>query len=246
MLQSTAALIGYISASRVRALACLQLSRGAAGPFSLATFPPPRQPPRRARKPVNTHKVRSTHSGVTIRPDGRMVPKISFGPPIVAACRKEFPSTVFDVKLGIFEPERRISDFARAGADVISVHPESTVQLGAVINLIREADCAAGVVLNPATPVSAVEHVLDECAVAVVMLVNPGYGGPKYMDTAKTKIAALRERSPHLHISVDGGVSSKNAHELVDAGANVLVAGGSVFSAPNKRAALDALRVRAS
>jgi len=77
--------------------------------------------------------------------DGRMVPKISFGSPIVAACRKEFPDTVFDVKLGIIEPERRISDFAKAGADVISVHPESTLQLGAVINMILESGCSAGV-----------------------------------------------------------------------------------------------------
>ena len=94
-----------------------------------------------------------------------MVPKISFGAPVIAACRQEFPETVFDVKLGVVEPERRIADFIKAGADIISVHPEATVQLGAAINMILDGGRAAGVVLNPATGVCAVEHVLDSCKV---------------------------------------------------------------------------------
>jgi len=105
--------------------------------------------------------------------DGRMVPKISFGAPIVAACRKKFQhGVVFDVKLGCVEPEHRVKDFIEAGADIISVHPESTLQLSAVLNKIQSAGVAAGVVLNPGTSVSAVEHVLDQCQVAVVMLVS--------------------------------------------------------------------------
>ena len=104
--------------------------------------------------------------------DGRMVPKISFGAPIVAACRDSFPNTVFDVKLGCIEPEARVDDFIKAGADILSVHPEATVQLGAVINRIADAGIAPGVVLNPGTSISAVEHVLDQCKVAVVMLVS--------------------------------------------------------------------------
>lgn len=103
--------------------------------------------------------------------DGRMVPKISFGAPIVSACRKAFPMTIFDVKLGCIEPEHRVDDFVKAGADIISVHPESTVQLSAVINKIQAAGVAPGVVLNPGTSVGAVEHVLDQCQVVVVMLV---------------------------------------------------------------------------
>ena len=103
--------------------------------------------------------------------DGRMVPKISFGAPVVSACRKAFPTTVLDVKLGCVEPEHRIDDFVKAGADILSVHPESTLQLGAVINKIYASGVAPGVVLNPGTPVSAVEYVLDQCQVAVVMLV---------------------------------------------------------------------------
>ena len=104
--------------------------------------------------------------------DGRMVPKISFGAPVVAACRAAFPNTVFDVKLGCIEPEARVSDFVKAGADIISVHPEATLQLGAVINKIADFGVAPGVVLNPGTSVSSVEHVLDQCKVAVVMLVS--------------------------------------------------------------------------
>lgn len=174
--------------------------------------------------------------------DGRMVPKISFGAPVVASCRPLFPNTVFDVKLGCIEPEHRIGDFVKAGADIISVHPEATLQLGAVIHMIESAGCAPGVVLNPATPLSAVEHVLDQCQVAVVMLVNPGYGGPKYIKPALDKIKLLRKLKPDLHISVDGGVSEKNAHQFIEAGANVLVAGGVVFKAEDKIGAISKLR----
>jgi ribulose-phosphate 3-epimerase len=104
--------------------------------------------------------------------DGRMVPKISFGAPVVASCRKAFPNTIFDVKLGCIEPEARVDDFIKAGADILSVHPEATLQLGAVIHKIDAAGVAPGVVLNPGTSISAVEHVLDQCQVAVVMLVS--------------------------------------------------------------------------
>ena len=104
--------------------------------------------------------------------DGRMVPKISFGAPVVAACRQQFPSVVFDVKLGCVEPEHRIEEFAKAGADVLSVHPESTLQLAAVIQKIQDFGIAPGVVLNPGTSIHTVEHVLDHCKVAVVMLVR--------------------------------------------------------------------------
>jgi len=106
-----------------------------------------------------------------------MVPKISFGAPLVEACRKAFPdNVVFDVKLGCVEPEHRVDDFIKAGADILSVHPESTLQLGAVINRINEGGVAPGVVLNPGTSVSTVEHLLDQCKVAIVMLVS-GIGG---------------------------------------------------------------------
>mmetsp|Transcript_17418 Transcript_17418/g.54143 ORF Transcript_17418/g.54143 Transcript_17418/m.54143 type:complete len:280 (+) Transcript_17418:66-905(+) len=178
--------------------------------------------------------------------DGRMVPKVSFGSPIVSALRAELPNTVFDVKLGCMEPERRVSEFAKAGADIMSVHPEATVQLGAVLNEINKADCAPGVILNPATPVSAVEHVLDLVDVVVVMLVNPGWGGPTYVDEACRKIQALREactrKGVNPWIEVDGGVSASTVPQLLASGANVLVAGGSVFSARDKEAAIAELK----
>ena len=178
--------------------------------------------------------------------DGKMVPKVSIGSPIVSACRNTFPDTVFDVKLGCIEPENRIDEFCKAGADILSVHPEATLQLGAVINKIEKAGIAPGVILNPGTPISAVEYVLDQCQVAVVMLVNPGHGGPKYLNSAIDKIKQLRMLKPDLHISVDGGVNEKNAPELLAAGANVLVAGGGVFKAENKAFAINTLKNTAS
>mmetsp|Transcript_36813 Transcript_36813/g.103858 ORF Transcript_36813/g.103858 Transcript_36813/m.103858 type:complete len:302 (+) Transcript_36813:308-1213(+) len=178
--------------------------------------------------------------------DGRMVPKISLGSPVIKSLRSRLPEIIFDVKLGVFEPEHRVAEFARAGADIISVHPEATLQLPAVLHKIRSAGCAAGVVLNPGTPVSTIQHVLEEIDVVVVMLVNPGWGGPKYMTQALEKIFNLRYESDRreldLWIEVDGGVSSKNARALIDAGANALVAGGSVFSSEDMRLAIEQLK----
>lgn len=180
--------------------------------------------------------------------DGRMVPKISFGTPVVAALRNHFPTTVFDVKLSIIEPERRVADFAQAGADIISVHPEATLQLPATLDLISSAGCAPGVVLNPGTPLSVIEPVLEPglVDVIVVMLVNPGHGGPMYMDTALRKIDSIKrlcaQRGMDPWIEVDGGVSAKNARLLIAAGANALVAGGALFKAEDKRTALRQLR----
>jgi ribulose-phosphate 3-epimerase len=170
-----------------------------------------------------------------------MVPKISFGAALISSCREKFPDIIFDVKLGCIKPEYKIKDFCDAGADIITVHPESTLQLAAVINMIDKEGVAPGVILNPGTSVSIVEHVIPQCQVAVVMLVNPGYGGPKYMDQAIEKIQHLRALKPDLHISVDGGVNEKNAQFFLKAGANVLVAGGGVFKADDKKAAIDRL-----
>ena len=144
-------------------------------------------------------------------------------------------------------PEDRIKEFAKAGADIISFHPESTQQPAAVIHAISEAGCAPGLVINPGTSLSTVEHLIDQVEVVVIMLVSPGWGGPKYMDAAKYKIEELikmcKERKIKLpYIEVDGGVSMKNAGELISAGANVLVAGGSIFSAEDKSAAVNELK----
>mmetsp|Transcript_419 Transcript_419/g.729 ORF Transcript_419/g.729 Transcript_419/m.729 type:complete len:193 (-) Transcript_419:123-701(-) len=176
-----------------------------------------------------------------------MVPKVSFGSPVVKAIREQVPDdVVLDVKLGCISPEDRIREFSKAGADVLSFHPEATLQPMAVINEIESAGCAPGLVLNPGTSIETVHSMLEMVDVVVVMLVNPGWGGPKYMDAATDKIRALRAigaangRDPW--IEVDGGVSSKNAAQLIYAGANALVAGGSVFNAEDKYSAIQSLR----
>ena len=156
------------------------------------------------------------------------------GAPVVAAARKACPDTVIDVKLGCIDPENRVAEFAAAGADAISFHPEATKQPAAVANRIRDAGVAPGIVLNPGTAVAAVEPLLGLVDLAVVMLVSPGYGGPKYTELAVEKVRALRALRPDLHISVDGGVNEKIAPELLRAGANVLVAGGAIFKADDK------------
>ena len=141
---------------------------------------------------------------------------------------------MIDVKLGCIDPENRIAEFAVAGADAISFHPEATKQPAAVAQRIRDAGIAPGIVLNPGTAVASVAPLLDIVDLAVVMLVSPGYGGPKYTELAVEKVKALRALRPDLHISVDGGVNAKIAPELLRAGANVLVAGGAIFKADDK------------
>ena len=173
--------------------------------------------------------------------DGVFVPKVSFGAPVVSAARKACPDTVIDVKLGCIDPENRVAEFAAAGADAISFHPEATKQPMAVAQKIRAAGVAPGIVLNPGTAVASVAPLLDIVDLAVVMLVSPGYGGPKYTELAVDKVKALRELRPDLHISVDGGVNAKIAPELLRAGANVLVAGGAIFKADDKKAVVAEL-----
>jgi len=178
--------------------------------------------------------------------DGVFVPKVSFGSVVISALRKRYPETVLDVKLSCVNPENRVDEMVKAGADIISIHPESTCQFPAVINKIVSSNIAAGVVLNPGTPVSLIEAVIADIDIVVVMLVNPGWGGKKYLSLAISKIKQIHElaetlKVPVPHISVDGGVSTSNSASLLEAGANVLVAGGSVFSAEDKGQAIAAL-----
>ena len=180
--------------------------------------------------------------------DGKFAPKISIGSPVVAAVREAFPDTVLDVKLSVVEPERHVATFVKAGADIISLHPESTLQLGAVLEQVNKEGCSPGVILNPAVPVQSIESVLEfEMAdVIVIMLVNPGWGGDPNLDLALRKIKDINEfclsRGCHLpHIEVDGGVSTKNSGALVGAGASVLVAGSSLFNCKDKRKAIRQL-----
>ena len=165
--------------------------------------------------------------------DGRFVPSISFGMPVIKSIRK-VTRKVFDVHLMIQEPERYIDDFATCGADLITVHAESCVHLDRVIHQIREKGLKVGVALNPATPLSALDYVLDKVDMVLIMTVNPGFGGQKYIESCDGKIRELRKRISRLglnvDIQVDGGINEETLPRVLQAGANVIVAGSAVFN----------------
>lgn len=165
--------------------------------------------------------------------DGTFVPNITYGPPVIGALRKK-SALFFDVHLMIVEPERHLADFAAAGADLLVVHAEATAHLDGTLREIRRLGMKAGVSLNPATPVSALENVLDLLDLALVMTVNPGFGGQSLIPQSLEKIsrlAAMRERRDFL-IEADGGVTPDNTPDLVRAGADVLVSGSAFFRFP--------------
>ncbi|MCY4574567.1 MAG: ribulose-phosphate 3-epimerase, partial [Gemmatimonadetes bacterium] len=173
--------------------------------------------------------------------DGRFVPNITIGPLIADAVRGVTERTV-DVHLMIEDPDRYIGDFARAGADVITVHVEAARHLHRTLERIRGLGKRAGVALNPATPLAAIEEVLDGIDLLLVMTVNPGFGGQAFIGQSLDKLARARalveERRPgEVDVQVDGGVSEKTAPALVAAGATVLVAGSAVFGHPGGAAA---------
>lgn len=177
--------------------------------------------------------------------DGHFVPNISFGPVVVQALRRHC-SLPFDVHLMIAPADPYLEAFARAGADLISLHPEAGPHLHRSLQTIRGLGKKAGVVLNPATPVSAVENVLDLCDLILVMSVNPGFGGQSFLEGQLTKIAALRRMidasGRKIALQVDGGVTAATAPRCIAAGADVLVAGTAVFGAPDYAAAIQGLR----
>ena len=179
--------------------------------------------------------------------DGRFVPNITIGPVVVAAVRKATKKPV-DVHLMIVEPERYLDDFAAAGADHLMVHcePGATIHLHRTLSQIRGLGKVAGVVLNPATPVSQIEHVLHLCGIVLVMTVNPGFGGQQFLPEMLPKIRALRrlcdERGLDPAIEVDGGLSGENAWQAIEAGATAIVAGSAVFHAPDYAKAIAAIR----
>ena len=167
--------------------------------------------------------------------DGVFVPNISFGLPIVQALR---PATrlPLEVHLMIVHPERYVEEFARAGADTIIVHQEVSPHLDRTLRFIREFGKRAGVALNPATPLSTLEHVLELCDLVLMMTVNPGFGGQRFIRYTLAKLQAahslIMARNPACELEVDGGIDAQTAPEVVAAGANVLVAGTSVFRHP--------------
>jgi ribulose-phosphate 3-epimerase len=181
--------------------------------------------------------------------DGRFVPNITIGPPIVAAVRRATAKPL-DVHLMIVEPERYVADFAAAGADHILVHAEgsATIHLDRVLHQIRDLGKKAGAVLNPATPPEALDYVLELCDIILVMTVNPGFGGQKFIPGMIPKIRRLRQscndRGLATRIEVDGGINPKTAPLVLQAGADALVAGNAVYTAPDYAQAIQALRPR--
>lgn len=175
--------------------------------------------------------------------DGRFVPNITIGPPVVAAVRRE-TRLPLDVHLMIVEPEKYIGAFVDAGADIVTVHAEACIHLHRTLQAIRAAGARAGVALNPATPLSAVEEVLDEMDLLLIMSVNPGFGGQGFIVSALSKIerAAAMIGTRPVEIEVDGGVKEDNAGALKGAGAHILVAGSAVFNSTYYLEAIKGLR----
>lgn len=164
--------------------------------------------------------------------DGSFVPSISFGMPVMKAIRKQ-SKCVFDVHLMIDEPVRYLQEFKDAGADLITVHAEACKHLDRTVNAIKEMGLKVGVALNPATSLHVLDYVLDQLDMVLIMSVNPGFGGQSFIPYSLTKIRQLREmidqRNLKTDIQVDGGIKLTNAEEVLDAGANILVAGTAVF-----------------
>lgn len=165
--------------------------------------------------------------------DGMFVPSISFGLPVIRSIRP-YSDRIFDVHLMIEEPGRYIADFADAGADLITVHAEACKHLDRVVESIKEKDLLAGVALNPATPLSAIEYILPKVDMVLIMSVNPGFGGQTLVPYTIQKIRDLKKmidaKGLKIDIEVDGGVNLDNVAEIMDAGANIIVAGSAVFN----------------
>ncbi|CAL9183947.1 unnamed protein product [Musa hybrid cultivar] len=179
--------------------------------------------------------------------DGRFVPNITIGPLVVDALRP-VTNLPLDVHLMIVEPEQRVPDFIKAGADIVSVHCEqsSTIHLHRTVNQVKGLGAKAGVVLNPATPLTAIEYVLDVVDLVLIMSVNPGFGGQSFIESQVKKISELRrlcaEKGVNPWIEVDGGVGPSNAYKVIEAGANAIVAGSAVFGAKNYAEAIKGIK----
>ena len=180
--------------------------------------------------------------------DGRFVPNITLGPLVVNAVRRATKVHV-DVHLMIVEPERYVAAFADAGADSISVHMEASTHLQRTLHQLRELKVQAGVVLNPHTTEETLRYVLSDLDLILLMSVNPGFGGQKFLPQVLPKIAAVRrmidEAGVKVELEVDGGVAPDTAASVVAAGATMLVAGNAIFGQPDRKAALEALRAAA-
>jgi ribulose-phosphate 3-epimerase len=175
--------------------------------------------------------------------DGHFVPNLTFGPPVIRSLRDK-TKLFFDVHLMIEKPERYLGDFARAGADLMTVSAEACTHLHRVVQMVRGLNKKAGVALNPATSPAAVEYVLPDIDLVLVMSVNPGFGGQEFIPSSLEKIRALKRMigSRPVLLAVDGGINAETAPLAIGAGADILVAGTAVFGAPDVIAAVKMLQ----
>ena len=178
--------------------------------------------------------------------DGRFVPNISFGFPVMKTVQQHARKFV-DVHLMIVEPEKYVEEFIRMGADLVSVHYETCTHLHRTISLIQDRGAKAGVVLNPSTPVLMLEDIIADVDLVLLMSVNPGFGGQKFIENTYKKIAETKDlilsNNSTALIEVDGGVNLENAAKLFEAGADVLVAGNAVFSSENPERTIELLKI---
>ena len=177
--------------------------------------------------------------------DGHFVPNLTFGAPVVS-CLRKVTKMPFDVHLMVEAPQNYIADFAKAGADILTVHLETAPHLHRVIQAIKEAGLKAAVSLNPSTPLCLLEEILPELDMVLLMSVNPGFGGQAFIPSSLEKVRKLRqmlsEKGLTTDIQVDGGVTPDNAAQLIAAGATILVAGSAVYKAPDMANAIHSLR----
>jgi ribulose-phosphate 3-epimerase len=177
--------------------------------------------------------------------DNHYVPNLTVGPLVCEAIRP-LTKALIDVHLMVKPVDRLVPDFARAGANIISFHPEASEHVDRTIALIKEQGCKAGLVFNPATPLACLEHVIDQLDLVLVMSVNPGYGGQKFIPQALKKLAAARARidasGRDIWLEVDGGVKVENIAEIARAGADTFVAGSAIFSTRDYKATIGAMR----
>lgn len=173
--------------------------------------------------------------------DGIFVPNLTFGMKFVKDCRKH-STLVFDVHLMIDRPERYVTQFVQAGADMVTFHVEATNDVAGTIKLIKDAGAKVGISICPDTPVDAIAPYLNDVDMALVMTVHPGFGGQKLIAAATQKIAEIKAVAPNVLVQVDGGVTTANVGDLISLGADVIVAGSSVFNAPDMAQAIKCLR----
>ena len=178
--------------------------------------------------------------------DNHYVPNLTIGPMVCEALRKHGVTAPIDVHLMVKPVDRIVPDFARAGATLISFHPEASEHIDRTIGLIHDSGCKAGLVFNPATPLAYLDHVLDKLDLVLIMSVNPGFGGQSFMPEALNKIALVRRRIDEsgrdILLEVDGGIKADNIAAVAAAGADTFVAGSAIFGKPDYKAVIDAMR----